>query len=273
MLKVSSDVNSGPKPGGRAFTLIELLVVIAIIAILAAMLLPALTKAKGRALRITCVNNLHQMQLAVQSYGGDNVDRLPVFNPPGAAAWAWDMPWDVGEMMLKYIGNQKKSFFCPGTAPRFGDLDNFGDPVQGNNLWDWGRPNFHITGYLFAFSGSLSLLAPTNQNRTLQSEPMRLTLAANSPTLPALSNTDRVLLADATISTPANGTYANRLTYNYLSVPGGFTPRGVVKPHITPHLKGKIPEGGNVGFKDGHVSWRKFDQMNQVAIGGQSFWW
>ena len=67
-----------PDFAGRAFTLIELLVVVAIIAILAAMLLPALSSSKATAKRIQCLNNLRQMVIAAHVYTGDNSDFYPI---------------------------------------------------------------------------------------------------------------------------------------------------------------------------------------------------
>ena len=46
-----------------------------------------------------------------------------------------------------------------------------------------------------------------------------------------------------------------------------------VYPHLSPHLKGGIPQGGMVGYKDGHVSWRKFKDMIPRTTSGSVFWW
>ena len=83
-------------PLHRGFTLLELLVVIAIIAILAALLLPALAKAKGRGYATACLSSLRQIGLASLMYAGDNQDELPRTSHQGQSWVSTLQPYCAG---------------------------------------------------------------------------------------------------------------------------------------------------------------------------------
>ncbi len=107
------------------FTLIELLVVIAIIAMLAALLLPALSAARERARRTTCMNNLRQFSLAYEMYAEDYFEKFPA--DPKDGLYKKDAPFAIYPTYIKTA----KTFWCPSSLNR----NNLAPKTIDNTNW------------------------------------------------------------------------------------------------------------------------------------------
>ena len=130
----------------NGFTLIELLVVIAILAVLAALLLPALKEAQARAIQITCMNNLHQIGIACHTYAHDHDGRFPRMEPETGGNYQLDnayeggVPHGLGHLLPDYMANEW-AFMCPRDKHLL-------------NLYDKGRPiSYNHRGISYLYLG------------------------------------------------------------------------------------------------------------------------
>jgi type II secretory pathway pseudopilin PulG len=220
--------------------LIELLVVIAIIAILAAMLLPALSRAREQAKRASCKNNIRQLTISSIIYAGDNQEK---FVDDGE-----DDVRTIGaayrNIMVQSYRIQRNSFYCPA---------NFG--WNTDDLWLY--PNKldtdpSIIGY-FYFAGRANYNTAANISRYYPNAgalPGGDNLASHLPVF-AMRTTDRpyyAILWDDMVSKWEGSYWRDQIG-------------GVRRAN---HFEKETPTGANEGYTDGHVEWVKFQKFSKL---------
>ena len=227
VLPLSAVDVSSPSVGGRrgAFTLIELLVVIAIIAILAAMLLPALARAKEASRKANCLSNLHQMGLGLMMYADDHNGYVPRGNQP-----TW---WQV---LAPQLGGQRTNDYGKVriyTCPSYPDKKQLICYVV--NAWKFSNPR-DLTG-----SEQLGLTRLSHVQRP--SETIYFADNENGswrPVITTLPSSGNSQLQD--VWSPSHLPYAA----------GGRTLNTSRRVALARHGKGP-----NLMFYDGHSAWKK----------------
>jgi prepilin-type N-terminal cleavage/methylation domain-containing protein/prepilin-type processing-associated H-X9-DG protein len=239
----------------RGFTLIELLVVIAIIALLMAILMPALSRARDQGRRVSCANNLKQISLCLNMYGSDYDGKLPL-NAGGY--WLWDVAYSTTDYMLR-TGGDRHTFYCPCDRTKRPDMailwqfsqgppfdatpDHVAEPETGRDYL------YRVTGYFW--------LMDTIRGRPQEQRPRGVPDKWEWPkTLNVRNAGGTELVFDATLSTGSDPE-----TASFVEVRGGLWDQYQLFDRTNHITRGSKPAGANVLFVDGHLEARKFEQM------------
>ena len=214
--------------------------IIAMVAILFSLMLPALAGTGGRSRVAQCGSNLKQFTMVLELYGNDNNSRPPQTGT-GAGNWPWDYATNNFNNLIPY-GVTRNMVYCPA------------DPDQNNDAL-WHYFNLHVLGYAMTFPGPGLLV--TNVNSSLIPKAIQF----GAILIPPPPSSKRPLVADGVISAHGQTSTNNRASYQYTGFAGGAILNGKPFLHRTSHLNGNLPAGGNLGMLDGHVEWRKYNDM------------